>query len=266
MTKLRTLVLIAATLLVLLGSCDSSDRSKQPRNRRKAASLRRRSFMRDMKNRAASAKSLQDYMKRHMSKRKRQRAKQRNFDGLNNATRSVKPVRQNACTSNICDCSQPGIANCTSRGLIRIPLSGKNSETLDLSENEIKEVRGFAFTHWGQHLEVLDMSGNKIRKINAKAAFIGLRNVRRVFLQSNLLQRIGSTTFQWMKQVEEIRLDDNLITSIHPYTFLNLHKLKVVGLHNNKLVNLHADSFVTFRLSSNLRCFYLIFIIKLGPM
>ena len=259
MKKLKICILIAATLLILFEPCGSSSRNKQFRNRRKAASLRRRTLLRDIKNRAASAKSLEEYMKRHMSKRKRQRAnfkqKGEKLDVVNNTTRtlSTKPIRQNACTTQICDCSQVGLANCSSRHLIRIPLSGKNSKTLDLGGNDIKEVRGFAFTHWGHHLKVLNLNNNKIRYINAKAAFIGLRNVRKAYLQYNSLQRIGAATFQWMKSIEEIRLDNNLISSIHPYTFLNLHNLKTIGLHNNKLVNLHADSFVTFMLSSNLR-------------
>ncbi|XP_007891010.2 toll-like receptor 3 [Callorhinchus milii] len=131
-------------------------------------------------------------------------------------------------------------------------LQGTNLTSLDLSNNGINRLEDNSFK-WLQYLEYLNMENNKVKRVTAHM-FAGLMYLKSLNLKKCLTEQNSPTTggstieaysFQWLKSLEYLNLEDNTIVNIAPQTFTGLTSLKYLSLYNSS-ANLKIISNLTF--------------------
>jgi insulin-like growth factor-binding protein complex acid labile subunit len=119
----------------------------------------------------------------------------------------------------------------------------QNNETfleLDLSQNEIKEIRYFSFI-FGK-LILANFDTNNISLIE-RDAFLNCRSLEFLSIADNRLTNLTENNFHFLFSLIQLNLSFNEISFIEKNAFLNLNKLKSLDLNYNKLVSIENDLF-----------------------
>ncbi|XP_041920576.1 leucine-rich repeat transmembrane neuronal protein 3 [Alosa sapidissima] len=125
--------------------------------------------------------------------------------------------------------------NCSGLRLGSVP-SGLPSQmkALDLSYNNITEIKWFDFTHDLCRVTQLILSHNSLGKIDggALSSLLGLKELN---LSSNTLAVVTEEMFQGLRDLKVLDLRHNQLHWIHKMAFNDLANLKVLWLQNNNL-------------------------------
>uniref|UniRef100_A0A3Q4I218 Leucine-rich repeats and immunoglobulin-like domains 1 n=1 Tax=Neolamprologus brichardi TaxID=32507 RepID=A0A3Q4I218_NEOBR len=137
-------------------------------------------------------------------------------------------------------------------------------ETLDLSNNDITELRGQCFPaglhirdlylsnnkisvlelgvldHLGETLQVLRLSRNRISQIPVKA--FQLPRLTQLELNRNRIRQVEGLTFQGLSSLEVLKLQRNSISKLTDGAFFDLAKMKVLHLDYNSLTEVNSGS------------------------
>ncbi|XP_028261221.1 leucine-rich repeats and immunoglobulin-like domains protein 1 [Parambassis ranga] len=137
-------------------------------------------------------------------------------------------------------------------------------ETLDLSNNDITELRGHCFPaglqvrdlylsnnkisvlelgaldHLGSTLQVLRLSRNRISQIPVKA--FQLPRLTQLELNRNRIRQVEGLTFQGLSSLEVLKLQRNSISKLTDGAFWDLAKMKVLHLDYNSLTEVNSGS------------------------
>uniref|UniRef100_A0A669EUA4 Leucine rich repeats and immunoglobulin like domains 1 n=1 Tax=Oreochromis niloticus TaxID=8128 RepID=A0A669EUA4_ORENI len=123
-------------------------------------------------------------------------------------------------------------------------------ETLDLSNNDITELRGQlasrripvlgALDHLGETLQVLRLSRNRISQIPVKA--FQLPRLTQLELNRNRIRQVEGLTFQGLSSLEVLKLQRNSISKLTDGAFFDLAKMKVLHLDYNSLTEVNSGS------------------------
>lgn len=138
--------------------------------------------------------------------------------------------------------------------LSRDAFSGCNDITIIvLDENNMAEVEDGAFQHL-HNLQQLWMNGNQLESVPRPLP----SSVKRLFLDSNQLQKLTGDDFPRDSQMNTLSLMGNNISFVSPTAFHRLADLKSLDLGGNQLRQILADTFAknsqlhTLQLSKNL--------------
>ncbi|XP_005373496.1 PREDICTED: toll-like receptor 3 isoform X2 [Chinchilla lanigera] len=138
---------------------------------------------------------------------------------------------QNLSLSNI---QLYGISNTTFFGLKQTNLT-----MLDLSHNNLNVIGNDSFA-WLPHLKYFSLEYNNIAHLSSRS-FYGLFNVRHLNLKRSFtkqsislasLPKIDDFSFQWLKCLEYLNMEDNNIPGIKSSMFTGLINLKYLSLSN----------------------------------
>uniref|UniRef100_A0A8C5D9T3 Ig-like domain-containing protein n=1 Tax=Gouania willdenowi TaxID=441366 RepID=A0A8C5D9T3_GOUWI len=137
-------------------------------------------------------------------------------------------------------------------------------ETLDLSNNDITELRGpcfpaglqirdlylgnnkighlelGVFDHLGSTLQVLRLSRNRISQIPVRA--FQLPKLTQLELNRNRIRQVEGLTFQGLSSLEILKLQRNSISKLTDGAFWDLAKMKVLHLDHNNLTEVNSGS------------------------
>ncbi|XP_076607456.1 leucine-rich repeats and immunoglobulin-like domains protein 1 [Chaetodon auriga] len=137
-------------------------------------------------------------------------------------------------------------------------------ETLDLSNNDITELRGHCFPaglqirdlylsnnkisvlelgaldHLGSTLQVLRLSRNRISQIPVRA--FQLPRLTQLELNRNRIRQVEGLTFQGLSSLEVLKLQRNSISKLTDGAFWDLAKMKVLHLDYNSLTEVNSGS------------------------
>ncbi|KAJ3602621.1 hypothetical protein NHX12_030370 [Muraenolepis orangiensis] len=137
-------------------------------------------------------------------------------------------------------------------------------ETLDLSNNDITELRGHGFPaglrvkdlylssnkisvlelgsldHLGSTLQVLRLSRNRIGQIPVRA--FQLAGLTQLELNRNRIRQIEGLTFQGLTNLEVLKLQRNNISKLTDGAFWDLAKMKILHLDYNRLTEVNSGS------------------------
>lgn len=138
--------------------------------------------------------------------------------------------------------------------LSRDAFSGCSDVTIIvLDENNMAEVEDGAFQHL-HNLQQLWMNGNQLENVPRPLP----SSVKRLFLDSNHLQKLTGDEFPRDSQMNTLSLMGNNISFVSPKAFHRLSELKSLDLGGNQLRQILADTFAknsqlqTLQLSKNL--------------
>ncbi|KAK0155729.1 Leucine-rich repeats and immunoglobulin-like domains protein 1 [Merluccius polli] len=137
-------------------------------------------------------------------------------------------------------------------------------ETLDLSNNDITELRTHCFPaglrikdlylasnkismlelgsldHLGSTLQVLRLSRNRIGQVPVRA--FQLPGLTQLELNRNRIRQIEGLTFQGLSSLEVLKLQRNNISKLTDGAFWNLAKMKILHLDYNSLTEVNSGS------------------------
>uniref|UniRef100_A0A672GUC3 Ig-like domain-containing protein n=1 Tax=Salarias fasciatus TaxID=181472 RepID=A0A672GUC3_SALFA len=137
-------------------------------------------------------------------------------------------------------------------------------ETLDLSNNNVSELRGHCFPaglqirdlylannkisalelgaldHLGSTLQVLRLSRNRINQIPVRA--FQLPRLTQLELNRNRIRQVEGLTFQGLSSLEVLKLQRNSISKLTDGAFWDLAKMKVLHLDYNSLTEVNSGS------------------------
>ncbi|KAK7812348.1 hypothetical protein U0070_023258 [Myodes glareolus] len=133
-------------------------------------------------------------------------------------------------------------------------LKKTNLTCLDLSYNSLRDIGNDSFS-WLPHLRYLSLDYNNIQSLSPRS-FYGLSNLRylnlkRAFTKQSISlashPKIDDFSFQWLKCLEYLNMDDNNIPSTKSNTFTGLVSLKYLSLFKTftSLQTLTNETFVS---------------------
>lgn len=147
-------------------------------------------------------------------------------------------------------------------------LKQTNLTSLDLSYNSLRDVGNDAFS-WLPYLKYLSLEYNNIQHLTPHS-FRGLSNLRYLSLKRAFTKQsvalashpnIDDFSFQWLKCLEHLNMDDNTIPGIKSNTFTGLVSLKYLSLSktftglqtltNETFVSLTHSPLLTLNLTKN---------------
>lgn len=160
---------------------------------------------------------------------------------------------------NIFECSCCGITEVYEKDFSGLP----SLETLDLSNNSIKQIDSKAFLHnphviflnlsfnlleefgiaidifaSNKSLKTLDLSYNSQLSFSSDKYFIYSTSLERLFINNCNLKMVYNKTFQQLPVLKELFLQNNLIHKIYSQSFQGLKDLTFLQLDNNSLNSL----------------------------
>ena len=112
---------------------------------------------------------------------------------------------------------------------------------LDLSRNKLQY-----FTYFGHctRLNSLDLQHNEIQTLSYHS-FNGLREIETLYLNDNNLTSIDDTHFLGLRQLTSLWLQNNMISTISQGAFYDLESLLTLNLSTNSIRTLNLDIFWT---------------------
>jgi len=96
------------------------------------------------------------------------------------------------------------------------------------------------------------LDGNRLYSLGSHI-FIGKKNLRTLFLNDSHVEFIKNKTFNGLKSLEVLRLEENLLTELVGYEFADLENLRELYLHNNLLRTIGPDTFINLNFLQVLR-------------
>lgn len=108
--------------------------------------------------------------------------------------------------------------------------------------NKVLRLGAQGFIAAGETLQELLLSTNTIEEIDADA-FVGLEQLKELFLTDNEFTLILPGTFRDLKRLEYLNLGYNQLTELNDDIFFGLESLKEIYLFWNKFTTLEADTF-----------------------
>ncbi|KAK4295382.1 hypothetical protein Pmani_032052 [Petrolisthes manimaculis] len=118
-------------------------------------------------------------------------------------------------------------------------------EHLTFSRNALPALITEMFIRW-RHLEVLDLNDNNIRDIKP-FAFRGLGHLKEISIQNNPLTELPQFSFAGLENVNQINLSKNRIQVINPYVFAGSRNIGMIILQENPLIKVRARAFSGLR-------------------
>ncbi|CAH1098960.1 unnamed protein product [Psylliodes chrysocephalus] len=134
--------------------------------------------------------------------------------------------------------------------------SGLSSlEELYLDGNNLNYINTNTFAHFNSSLIVLDLSRNSITFLEED--LFKLFNLRKLFLNNNLLTSLSFKTFSYSTNLEELRLDSNSLSRLPPGIFEGLENLRSLNISGNVNLFQYPEQITTLLSLKNLRLLYL---------
>ena len=125
--------------------------------------------------------------------------------------------------------------NCSGLGLGSAPSTLPSQiKSLDLSYNNITEIKRFDFTHHLCPISQLILSHNSLGKID-DGALSSLHGLQELNLSSNILGVVTEGMFQGLRNLKVLDLRHNQLRWIHKMAFTDLANLEDLWLQNNNL-------------------------------
>ena len=120
------------------------------------------------------------------------------------------------------------------KGIARL----RHLQVLSLSHNLLRHVPSYAFSSGQVHLKRINLQGNEIESIGTHA-FSGLSGLKLLVLSENKLSLLGSNVFGSLKRMKNLilMLDSNRLTtaSFAEDTFNEMDKIGMLSLRENQL-------------------------------
>ncbi|KAI3378820.1 hypothetical protein SNEBB_000563 [Seison nebaliae] len=140
-----------------------------------------------------------------------------------------------------CVCSNQ-IVHCQRRHLKTIPRNlRENSIKLDLSGNEIKEIKFNDFRHL-INLRILNLHNNNISRI-AAGAFDNLNELNILTLSYNNLQELPMNLFNKLRKLKKLNLRNNQLKFFPNDISLDMSNLRILKLEKNRLTCIDREAF-----------------------
>ncbi|KAK7916746.1 hypothetical protein WMY93_012507 [Mugilogobius chulae] len=118
--------------------------------------------------------------------------------------------------------------------------AGLQIRDLYLSNNKIKDLELGALDHLGVTLQVLRLSRNRISQIPVRA--FQLPKLTQLELNRNRIRQVEGLTFQGLSSLEVLKLQRNNIHKLTDGAFYDLAKMKVLHLDYNSLTEVNSGS------------------------
>lgn len=112
----------------------------------------------------------------------------------------------------------------------------KNLKALNLAFNQLKKLDELDDSLFSplSSLEILDLTDNALLNFPTRA-LLGLVNLRKLYLDYNLIASLSVDNLETIPQVDELSLAFNLINELPDGVFSSLSNLRLLNLHGNKL-------------------------------
>lgn len=170
-----------------------------------------------------------------------------NFQFFDSSTQpSSSSLQQRSECPSECSCDErTQIANCTSRGLTKVPSNfPKDIKRIYLQQNNISEVNAFAFKGL-KRLQRIDLSHNNIMRLDSQAFAGGMSSLNSLLLYSNKLSLLPANVFDELISLQMLLLNTNSIQCIERNLFSKLTNLNLLSLHDNNIETLTDGTFKT---------------------
>ncbi|CAL8318439.1 unnamed protein product [Lota lota] len=132
-----------------------------------------------------------------------------------------------------CDC-YGGVVQCSDKGVDKVPYGiPYNARYILLMNNLIDSLQSDLFREY-LSMEFLVLSNNRLADAAIKSAFQGVQALKRLFLDSNLLESVPADL---PPSLEELRLDNNRVRVMSEAAWVQCPGLLVLSLRNNSLGN-----------------------------
>nr|XP_006816385.1 PREDICTED: leucine-rich repeat-containing protein 15-like [Saccoglossus kowalevskii] len=114
-------------------------------------------------------------------------------------------------------------------------------DNLDMNYNDLEVIPTGTLSSL-VNLGTLQLSHNRLREIPPDVG--QLRNLIELRIDDNLMGTVSSDNFVGLRKLYSLHLSDNLISSVDTLAFYDLHNLKELKLDSNRLTYIHPDVFV----------------------
>ncbi|TMW48300.1 hypothetical protein DOY81_006609 [Sarcophaga bullata] len=132
--------------------------------------------------------------------------------------------------------------HCSNIGLKQVPNDiPTTAAIIDLSYNEIKEIKKTDFSHRSK-LQEINLNYNKIEQLD-REVFVDLPRLQRLKLANNLLTSIHPDTFIGATDLSSLDLSNNSIVLNEQSSFLNQPSLVELNCRNCSWTELYDDTF-----------------------
>lgn len=116
-----------------------------------------------------------------------------------------------------------------------------NVTTLDISRNNITDIRSRAFSSLGK-VQQIDVSWNAVRTLPS-GVFAGLKKLRSLDMSRNNVSTIPPDVFKETDAVTDINFDKNALTNITKGSFAALKNLTFLSLKFNRISTIESGTF-----------------------
>ncbi|XP_073955146.1 toll-like receptor 7 [Choristoneura fumiferana] len=119
-----------------------------------------------------------------------------------------------------------------------------NLQVLNFTQNKIKSVDRLGFgKNCGSGLRSLDLSDNDLKSLSDESQITGLKNLQELRLQNNNITDISSETFNGLISLRILNVSYNNLQIVPEGTFSNTKELREMYLNNNQLFELATGVF-----------------------
>ncbi|KAG5267554.1 hypothetical protein AALO_G00223020 [Alosa alosa] len=148
---------------------------------------------------------------------------------------SIPPAVEIRPTNDYCpsDCACYGrVVQCSDKGVDKVPFGiPYNSRYVLLMNNRIDSIQLDLLSEY-LSMEFLVLSNNRLTDSSVEGSFEGVQNLKRLYLDRNLLQSIPADL---PASLEELRLDGNNISGMSEAAWGRCPGLLILSLNNNSL-------------------------------
>lgn len=130
-----------------------------------------------------------------------------------------------------------------------------NLATLDMKGNQLGNLTISGLFAWNSKLTKLDLSSNRITTIDKNIFGQNSSQLLEINLNKNYLQEIPENMFSYTRQLRILQVSNNRLAQILPTTFISLKQLEEINLSRNQIstLNNHANNQLPFGLGGHLR-------------
>ena len=135
------------------------------------------------------------------------------------------------------------IQDCTYKIITSLIIYQPYVEALSFSENGIQAISNNAFGSLFD-LKFLHLDHNRITNLQADIFNIALIDLEELSLENNLISELPYNLFHNLHNLTRLDLGNNLITNIPVELFQNLNDLRKLNLSSNYIVSLRVEAFI----------------------